>query len=55
MPLHDLKKTIEYAVLNKAGRIVFQTNTLDMAIARRDKMHPDWTVIQLTITYKKMG
>jgi hypothetical protein len=51
----NLETDIEYALVNKAQKIVFRSNTLAQAEARRDKVNPEWSIIEITTSYRKVA
>lgn len=54
MTHENLETDTEYAVLNRAKKIIYKTNTVEAAKARRDKMDPQWTIVEIVSSYREV-
>jgi hypothetical protein len=50
----NMKTDTEYAVLNRSKKVVYKTNDEATARARRDKMDPAWTIVEMITTYREI-
>jgi hypothetical protein len=54
MPLHDLKREVNYAVVTHAHKIAFTSNDLELATRRRDQIDPTWRIVRITTLYSEI-